>query len=524
MRDIFSSIRHGTSLRRKLERSQYFQFSIFTYRKLKGIAFRADVVLARILDKNRPARSASLAFADLQLSGSSARRFSHGTRPVIRWIKGDGLDDDVTRAAIGQATRLFGSEVDYCLCTIGIDASRARSVLEWATQPVEWWPISPNDNSRLAQFLNKAGYQPEAFGYWWKWFPERVRPSAPEWILDGDMVITGRPAWFDDWAAGRDCLRMTQDDSPDDDSEGSRYGQYAHLIDRKLALYSGLVSLPPGANYMDSLCHLFQSHPLEHFREGRKDFSEQGGMAVALQAMGAQPIPLQDFPMAFRRVNFGMAGDAGKAWGYHFVGSFKGKNPQFARLTEIGTILKRDSVSLMEKFHWLHNDGRWGVPGTSLSDIITNAVASHAAGFAGKPVLEVGTSRGYLAAILASLDCDVTTIDNCDRGALRNLSGLPVRIVMDDVANFLSLTHARFDCIFVDIHGNTPDDWRRLAGPLVQGLTPDGVLIISNAELYRLPGWSEETGVRWFIDQLPDCWKVSVLATELPGVVIAQRQ
>jgi len=95
---------------------------------------------------------------------------------------------------------------------------------------------------------------------------------------------------------------------------------------------------------------------------------------------------------------------------------------------------------------------------------------------------------------------------------------------MDDVVNFLSLTYARFDCIFVDIHGNTPGDWRRLAGPLVRGLTPDGVLIISNAELYRLPGWSEETGVRWFLDQLPDRWKVSVLATELPGVVIAQRQ
>ena len=65
------------------------------------------------------------------------RFFSHSTRPVIRWIKGDGLDDVVTRAAIGQATRLFGSTVDYCLCTCDIEAPRARSILEWASQPVE---------------------------------------------------------------------------------------------------------------------------------------------------------------------------------------------------------------------------------------------------------------------------------------------------------------------------------------------------------------------------------------------------
>ncbi len=70
-------------------------------------------------------------------------RFSLGTRPVIRWIKGDGLDDAVTRAAIAQATRIFGSEVDYCLCTVGISAFRARTILEWAAQPVEWWPMTP---------------------------------------------------------------------------------------------------------------------------------------------------------------------------------------------------------------------------------------------------------------------------------------------------------------------------------------------------------------------------------------------
>jgi len=60
-------------------------------------------------------------------------RFRRTTRPVIRWIKGDGRDDAVTRAALGQATREFGDAVDYCLCTVDISRSRVADVAAWAT-------------------------------------------------------------------------------------------------------------------------------------------------------------------------------------------------------------------------------------------------------------------------------------------------------------------------------------------------------------------------------------------------------
>lgn len=163
----------------------------------------------------------------------SGRAFSEGARPVLRWIKGDGHDDDVTRAAIGQATRLFGDSVDYCLCTNGIDAARARRILEWAEQPVEWWPVTEADNPGLAAALRAAGCPPERFGYWWKWFPERVRMQAPEWILDGDMVVVGRPQWWGAWVGGTDLCRVTQDDrSP----PASLYGRYGDMVDTKTML------------------------------------------------------------------------------------------------------------------------------------------------------------------------------------------------------------------------------------------------------------------------------------------------
>src|SRR5690349_7006007 len=67
---------------------------------------------------------------DLIAARSEKRRFTYGHRPVIRWMKRDGLDDQISRAAIGQATRLFGNRVDYCLCTNQIGVERVRSILK----------------------------------------------------------------------------------------------------------------------------------------------------------------------------------------------------------------------------------------------------------------------------------------------------------------------------------------------------------------------------------------------------------
>ena len=448
------------------------------------------------------------------------RRFSQGTRPVIRWIKGDGLDDHVTRAAIAQATRLFGDKVDYCLCTSCIDAKRVRSILEWADQPVEWFPVTAADNPVLANVLSASGCPPEHYGYWWKWFPERVRPNAPEWILDGDMVITDVPLWFDDWVKGVDVLRVSQDDLSEKEKI---YGNYAAHVRADYKLYSGLISLPPTLTYMNEFVAVLTSQPLKLGHDGRRDMCEQGVVAAAFQSLNAVPIPLNEFPFARAfedHIDYGKMGNVGHVWGYHFGHAFRMHNPHFDQLTNEGVIDSRQSRTLIERFRWLGNFGQWGIPGWAMPDGCTEIVCRTAQAFVGKNVLELGTSRGRLAAMLAKLGCHVTTVDHQDRGAVQNLNGLDAKVIQQDVIDYLVQSTEFFDLIVVDLHGNTPEDWHARQQPLLARLAPGGMLVVDNVILYEIPEWKQETGVQWFLDQLPSSWKVERHTHCLPGIAL----
>jgi predicted O-methyltransferase YrrM len=451
------------------------------------------------------------------------RRFSFGNRPFIRWIKGDGLDDEITRAAIGQATRLFGNEVDYCLCTQGINASRVRKVLEWASQPVEWWPVTEKDNPELASFLIDADCPPENFGYWWKWFPERVRPDAPEWILDGDMIITGKPDWFQQWLDGKDFVRLSQVDN----ETPSIYGKYSPYVDTGLMLYSGLASLPPKCRYMPLIAEVLKQQPLPAGHNGKKDMDEQGIIVAAFEKLSAVPIPLYEFPFcrAYQPfIDFGLKGDQNLIWGYHFGNSFIMRNPQFENLSREGKVFSLAESSLPEKFKWLGNYGQWGIPGWSMSDHSTKIILQYAAFYTGKEVLELGTSRGRLSAMLATLGCKVTTLDHVDRGAAENLSGLSVNVVVDDSIHFLETTNSFFDLVVCDMHGNAPDDWKKYSKPLVKLVKNGSTLIINNYLLNKIPEWHEETGVEWFLKKIPRKWTVKLHDEILPGIAVVSKE
>ena len=451
------------------------------------------------------------------------RPFELGSRPVIRWIKGDGLDNSVTRTAIAQATRLFGDSVDYCLCTAGLTASRVRRILAWATQPVDWRALSEEDNAELASVLLSAGCDPFHFGYWWKWFPERVRPAAPEWVLDGDMVITAAPDWFELWRHGFDRLRVSQDDRWPVDN---LYGEYVSQVDQSLRLYSGFVSLPPHLRYVPDMLAVLKSQPLAPGHNGCQNMSEQGVMAAAFTRLGATAIPLSEFPFgrAFEDfIDYGLQGPSPHVWGYHFGCAFRGDNPHFQRLCAEGILFSQHEPSLEDRFVWLRNFGQWGRPGWSMHPDCARRIGAAASRYAGRPALEIGTSRGHLTAILASRGCLVTTIDAEDRGAKQNLEGLNVKIVQSDATEYLcSETRSTFDFITVDLHGNDEATWRKLWPHLHPRLSRHGTMVLYNSHLWRIREFKKETGLRYVAENCLSKFVTEVFEEPLPGMIVCR--
>lgn len=472
--------------------------------------------------RSRVSRAMETAQADLARS-SNVRPFSRGTRPVIRWVKGNGLDDVVTRAAIGAATRLFGSDVDYCLCTNGIDAERVRSVLAWATEPVEWWPQSAGDNPDLARRLNIARCPSDRFGYWWKWFPERVRPDAPEWVLDGDMVLVDRPEWFQSWVHGQDRCRISSDDAR---RYPQMYGRYAPLVVDATSIYSGLVSLPPGFRYMPEFLDILDRHPLRSPHDGVLDMCEQGVVALAFSRLDSATFPLSEFPFARAmddELDFGLPGDRGRPWGYHFGQAFRMPNPHFERMVEAGIIHSPDPPTVQERFAWLGNFGQWGIPGWTMTEPCTEFVLDCVQRSGVQEVLEFGTSRGRLTAMLCASGIRVRTVDHIDRGASVNLAGLPATVIVADALDYLRGSSEEFAFIVVDVHGNSEEVWQALFPALHDHLAPDGYLLLSNAELWRINEWRQESGVRWVLRHLPANMSVVASTSDAPGAVLLRR-
>ena len=452
--------------------------------------------------------------------------FSAGKRPVIRWIKGDGLDDVVTQAAIAQATRLFGDQVDYCLLTQGIAPDRAREVLSWATQPVEWRPISGADNPWLQQTLFNAGCDENDFGYWWKWFPERVRPDAPEWILDGDMVILKRPPWFEEWISGRDRIRVSQFQKLTE--EDHIYGRYEDFVDPEVRLYSGLISLPAKLSYLEGFKKVLNKLPLQFPHNGKRDMCEQGVVAATFQEFDPIPIPLEEFPFARgyeMELDFGDGTINDDYWGVHFGNAFVMKNVHFHAKQDLGEIVKVEDADLFTRFRWLSGGiGQWGFAGWGMSEEIARIIVSEMPNLPFKRILEIGTSRGYMAAILAAHGALVTAIDVSDRGAKKNLEGLTAIFQQSDALEFLKKEKRFFDYICVDLHGNSWKNWRKMWPWLSSRIGPGGRIVINNATLDSIPEWAHESGVRELgeVLSLDENWKVTLHSHPLPGVLVLE--
>ncbi|MEI9906582.1 MAG: hypothetical protein WDO06_00585 [Actinomycetota bacterium] len=151
--------------------------------------------------------------------------------------------------------------------------------------------------------------------------------------------------------------------------------------------------------------------------------------------------------------------------------------------------------------------GQWGIPGWGMSQDTHEFIVKRAKKFSGKKVLEIGTSRGRLAATLADLGCLVTTVDKEDRGAASNLAETGITVVVQDAKKFLANSQEVYDLIIVDLHDNSPKIWSDLSFLLTQALAHKGKILINNARLHAIPEWSEEFGVGEFLSNLPSSWE-----------------
>jgi predicted O-methyltransferase YrrM len=304
------------------------------------------------------------------------------------------------------------------------------------------------------------------------------------------------------------------------------YGRYAHAISPQSQLYSGLISLPPHLRYMPQLTEILHETPLQDGHDGRRDMCEQGVIAAAFQRLDAFPLPLYQFPFARAfeaAIDYGLEGDLGRAWGYHFGHAFRRANAHFERLCATGEVFSQTDPTPIQRSRWLGNFGQWGVPGWSLPEALSEKILALARPFAGRQTLEIGTSRGRMTSMLAEAGLHVTTLDREDRGAARNLAGLSVIVVQDDLVRYLAQAGRTFDLVVIDLHGNTVADWQRYRPALVAALASGGTMLINNARLAEVDGWPEESGASWFLENLPAGWAGSLVDSVAPGLAVVHR-
>jgi hypothetical protein len=143
--------------------------------------------------------------------------------------------------------------------------------------------------------------------------------------------------------------------------------------------------------------------------------------------------------------------------------------------------------------------------------------------YGGHKILEIGTSRGNLAATLTSCGCLVTTVDRTDRGAKSNLDGLGVQCVISEASQLLSNNQQMFSMIRVDLHDNRDDVWIPLWPLLQSRLEEKGVLVLYNSHLWKIPDREVETGLRWLSETPPVGWRIDIHDEPLPGMLICRR-
>jgi hypothetical protein len=175
---------------------------------------------------------------------------------------------------------------------------------------------------------------------------------------------------------------------------------------------------------------------------------------------------------------------------------------------------------LKKQFEWLRNNGQFGNEGYSMNPLCVNRILSVIKNYKDIQMLEIGTSRGYLTALLSRFN-KVTTIDHKDRGAFINLSGLNIKIVKEDMLSFLKKDHNKYKVILIDLHGNSKKVWSKLWSLIPARLEFKSKVILYNSHLYKIDRFKEDNGIKSLLDSnLLKNFNLKIYDKPLPGMII----
>jgi protein-L-isoaspartate O-methyltransferase len=136
--------------------------------------------------------------------------------------------------------------------------------------------------------------------------------------------------------------------------------------------------------------------------------------------------------------------------------------------------------------------------------------------------LEIGTSRGFVSAILSEYSNKITTIDHKDRGASNNLKKISIEFIKSDANKFLKKNKRIFNFIFIDLHGNDKKAWQTIHLNLIKSLAYQGTILFYNSHIFTNRIYKKENGIQWLIESNKlSTFKLKIYKEPYPGLIEA---
>lgn len=224
------------------------------------------------------------------------------SKPIVRWTIGPvhPFGFLILRHSVGQMRRLYDNSFHYVICYNGLSSAQLRKIHFLGCECV--------DQNRWADSLPLSP-PTEAAGPAWKLYPPRLSVDVHEIFLDNDIVVVSKLAFISQFLQSTDSFFVTR-------AIRRRYGVFDGFVDAGVLINSGMLAVPPGRKWQDTLLRTLQMSGTHNWGG---HFDEQGLVAATMQRLGATII--DDIRVSWSENKYQHSGT-----GLHFVGANQGDN------------------------------------------------------------------------------------------------------------------------------------------------------------------------------------------------------